>query len=332
MKNIKARETYYKIIISKDQEGFRLDQFLGEQNIFKTRSQALKSIKDRKILLKETPLKPSYQLKEGDILTICLSPKPTKEKLSPYDFPVPCIYEDKDILVVDKPAGLVTHPAPGHESDTLVNVLFQRKTLSAGSHPLRPGLVHRLDKDTSGLLVLAKNKPSEENLIQQFKTRTIQRIYWGITLKPPKKPTGKIESYLIRHPKDRKRFISLPTEPATGGKKAITNYRILKQHDSGLSWMEYTLETGRTHQIRVHSSFLHCPLAGDKTYGRSNWKNLQNKQLQVLCKSLNRVALHAQSLCFSHPRTGKNLSFTSPWPSDLHSFLKYLNFPYADHV
>lgn len=330
MGNIKTEEIPYQITTSKEQEGFRLDQFLGEQTIFKTRSQALKSIKNKKVLLKGIPLKPSYQLKEGDVLTISLPAQTKKEALSPYDFPVPCVYEDKDILIVDKPAGLVTHPAPGHESDTLVNALFQRKTLSPGSHILRPGLVHRLDKDTSGLLILAKNISAEKQLIQQFKTRRIQRTYWGITLKSPKESKGKIESYLTRHPKDRKRFISLPTKPSSGGKKALTNYQILKQHNSGLTWMKYVLETGRTHQIRVHSSFLHCPLAGDKIYGRSGWKNLQNKQLQTLCKSLNRVALHAHSLFFLHPKTGKMLSFASPWPADLHPLLKPLNFLHTD--
>lgn len=325
MKNTQAAEMCYEITVPKEQGSFRLDQFLGEQSLFKNRSQALKAIKQKKVLLKEKPLKPSFQLKEGDVLTIYLPTKPFEE-LAPYDFPVPCLYEDEDVLVVNKPAGLVTHPAPGHQSDTLINALFQKKKLSPGSHPLRPGLVHRLDKDTSGLLVMAKNKLSEENLIEQFKTRTIERIYWGIALKPPRQSKGKIESYLTRHPKDRKRFISLPTAPSSGGKKAITNYRILKQHASGLTWMEYSLETGRTHQIRVHSTDLNCPLTGDKIYGRAKWKNLQSKQLQNLCKTLNRVALHAHTLRFHHPQSGKLLSFTSPWPNDLLPLLKYLNF------
>ena len=320
------KEVCYEITVPKEQENLRLDQFLAAQDIFKNRSQALKSIKQKKVLLKGKPLKPSWQLKEGDVLKIYLPENPKKETLSPYNFPIPCVYEDEDVLVVDKPAGLVTHPAPGHESDTLVNALFQKKKLSPGSDIFRPGLVHRLDKDTSGLLVLAKNKPSEENLIQQFKNRTIQRIYWGITLKAPKEHEGKIESYLTRHPKDRKRFISLSEMSTTGGKKAITNFRILKQHDSGLTWIEYSLETGRTHQIRIHSSSLHCPFVGDKIYGRSRWKNLSGKQLQNLCKSLDRVALHAHSLCFIHPRTEKKLSFTSPWPADLLPLLKHLHF------
>lgn len=326
MKTLPSKEVCYEITVSKEQKNFRLDQFLGKQDIFKNRSQALKAIKQEKVFLKGKPLKPSWQLKEGDVLKIYLPENPKKEILSPYDFPIPCIYEDKDVLVVDKPAGLVTHPAPGHESDTLVNALFQKKKLSSGSDIFRPGLVHRLDKDTSGLLVLAKNKFSEESLIQQFKTRIIKRLYWGITLKPPKKPIGKIESYLTRHPKDRKRFISLSEIPATGGKKAITNYRILKQHDSGFTWIEYSLETGRTHQIRIHSSYLHCSLVGDKIYGRARWKNPHNNQLQNLCKSLDRVALHAHTLAFSHPRTKKRLFFTSPWPDDLLPLLKHLNF------
>ena len=255
MESTQIREVCYEIIVPSGQKNLRLDRFLGEQKIFKNRSQALKSIKQGKVLSNGATLKPSFQLKKGDVLKIYLPENSGKKDLLPYNFPVSCVYEDEDVLVVDKPAGLVIHPAPGHESDTLVNALFYKKRLSPGSGALRPGLVHRLDKDTSGLLILAKNKFSEDHLIQQFKIRTIQRMYWGIAFRAPKKPSGKIESYLTRHPKDRKRFVSQPSIPSTGGKKAITNYRILKQHESGLTWMEYALETGRTHQIRVHSSF-----------------------------------------------------------------------------
>lgn len=326
MGNLQIREICYEITVPNGQEPCRLDRFLGEQKIFKTRSQALKIIKQGKVFSKGTSLKPSSLLKKGDVLKVYLPENSGKKKLLPYNFPVFCMYEDEDVLVVDKPAGLVIHPAPGHESDTLVNALFYKKQLSSGSDALRPGLVHRLDKDTSGLLILAKNKISEKHLIQQFKTRTIQRRYWGIVCKTPKELSGKIESYMSRHPKDRKRFTSHSSRPSTGGKKAITNYRTLKQHESGLTWMEYTLETGRTHQIRIHSSFLHSPLVGDKTYGRGGCKNLQDKKLKILCKSLNRVALHAQSLCFIHPHTKKKISFVSPWPTDLLPLLKHLNF------
>ena len=185
-----------EIVVPTAGEGLRLDQFLGAQNIFKNRSQALKIIRQGKVLLQGgKPLKPSFQLKEGDVLNIRLPADFFAEgkELSPYDFPVPEVYEDEDVLVVEKPAGLVTHPAPGHDQDTLVNALVhQKKQLSSGSDRFRPGLVHRLDKDAGGLLVLAKNKFSEERLIQQFKNRSIKRVYWGVAYRPPSRPVGKM--------------------------------------------------------------------------------------------------------------------------------------------
>ena len=332
MQTPQEKELCREITVPIEGEGLRLDQFLGAQNIFKNRSQALKIIQKGKVLLRgKKPLKPSSQLKEGDVLKIHLPPDFSAEgkKLRPYDFPVPTVYEDEDVLVVEKPAGLVTHPAPGHSGDTLVNALVhQKKQLSSGSDRLRPGLVHRLDKDTGGLLVLAKNKFSEERLIQQFKNRSIKRVYWGVTFRSPARRTGKMESYLTRSLKDRKRFISLPEPPEEGrqAKRAVTNYRVLRQHESCLTWMEYVLETGRTHQIRVQSAFFGFPLVGDKIYGSRNEKNLPGGQLKFLCKNLNRTALHAQTLGFRHPRREEEMLFTSPWPEDLQPLLKYLNF------
>ena len=332
METLQERELCQKIIVPMEGEGLRLDRFLGMQNIFKNRSQALKIIQQGRVLLKgQKPLKPSSPLKAGDVLKIHLPAEFSAEgkALDPYDFPVPVVYEDEDVLVVEKPAGLVTHPAPGHSRDTLVNALVhQKKQLSSGSDRLRPGLVHRLDKDTGGLLVLAKNKFSEERLIQQFKNRSIKRVYWGVTFRPPSRRTGKMESYLTRSLKDRKRFISLSTPPEDGrqAKIAVTNYRVLRQNENRLTWVEYVLETGRTHQIRVQSAFFGSPLVGDKLYGGGNEKNLPAGRLKSLCKNLNRTALHAQTLGFRHPRQGKEMLFTSPWPKDLQLLLEYLDF------
>ena len=319
MKTVK--EMCYQVKVQSHQENFRLDQFLGQINLFKNRSQALKNIKREKILLKQKPLKASYRLKAGDILKIYISE--SSKEIASYNFPVEIVYEDEDVLVINKEAGLVVHPAPGHESDTLVNVLFHRKKLSSGSDPFRPGVVHRLDKDTSGLLVLAKNDFSEENLVQQFKDRSVKRVYWGLCLKLPEKEEGRIESYFSRHIKDRKKFQSLASFQK-GAKKGITNYKILKKLKKGV-WMEYVLETGRTHQIRLHSADLKAPLLGDKVYGDVKMKFIKDEKWRAFCKSLNRVALHAQSLEFIHPRTKKKLQFKTTWPEDLKKLLKALN-------
>ena len=320
------KESCYEIIVPQTGCDLRLDQFLGDQNLFKNRSQALKAVQAGKVFIKNRAVKPSYKLKPGDRLKI-LSVQGTEEKGIPsHSFPLNILYEDRDILVVNKPAGLVTHPAPGHRSDTLVNILYHKKKLSPGSGKFRPGIVHRLDKDVSGLLVLTKNELAEKHLIAQFKNRTVQRVYWGLSFRSPKTAEGKLESRLIRHPKDRKKFSSRPINEAKG-RKAVTHYRILKQDEnSGFALLEYILETGRTHQIRIHSATLHCPLLGDRVYGPGIGKNMRKGELKTLCKSLNRVALHAQSLGFIHPRYEKKLFFTSPWPEDLSPILTLLNF------
>ena len=235
--------------------------------------------------------------------------------------------EDEEILVVNKPAGLVVHPSLGHESDTLVNRLIYDKKLSCGTDSFRPGVVHRLDKDVSGLLVFAKSKTAETHLIQQFKQRHVKRIYWAITSKAPLSPEDKVETYLSRHPKKRKLFISSHS-PLQGSKKAITFYKVLKQDSlSGLAWLECRLKTGRTHQIRLHLTSLGCPLIGDRTYGSfKGFYSFKDQEVSKLCQSLNRIALHAYSLGFVHPIIEKELYFSVPWPEDIKRLVESLHF------
>ena len=314
----------FEFSVAENEKGLRLDQALTKAGLAKNRSQALKLIKSKAVTFQNKPLRASYRVSPGEIFRVTIETEkpPSVSKSSP-NF----LYEDEEVLVVNKPAGLVVHPAPGHDSDTLINRLIDDRTLSPGTDSKRPGVVHRLDKDVSGLLVFAKTLQAETNLIEQFKSRQVKRIYWAITLKAPETLENKVETYLSRHPKKRKIFIS-SREFRQGSKKAITFYKVLKSDfSSGLTWVECRLKTGRTHQIRLHLTSLGCPLLGDKTYSSlKGVYSFKNKALLNLCRSLNRIALHAQFLSFIHPATTKNLSFSSPWPEDLKPLAASLDF------
>ena len=315
-------ESFKKILITEEFKAFRLDVFLTKNKIIASRSQALKLISSSAVLLRGKALKPSYRLREGDLLKISLPPA-EKEILRPYDHPLEIVFEDEELLVVNKPAGLVVHPGPGHKDKTLVNILFTKKELSSGSAKLRPGVIHRLDKGVSGLLILAKTKSSEEALIQQFKRHEILRKYWALAFRPPSPYSSQIETWLGRHPVHRKKFSAFK-EFKAGRKKAITFYQLLKQHSSGISWIECRLKTGRTHQIRVHLSFVNCPILGDDLYGRQKLTFIKDQGLKKEIQQFKRIALHARFLQFQHPLSKKNLFFESPWPEDMRPLLKSL--------
>ena len=314
-----------KVLVSKEFEGLRLDQFLVRTQLIQTRSQALKLIAKNYVFLKKSNPKASYRLSYGELVKVIL-PSKKKDVLSKYEYPLDILYEDEAILIINKPAGLVVHPAPGHEERTLVNILFHQKKLSSGSHPLRPGIVHRLDKDASGLLILAKTKVSQDHLIKQFKEHKVKREYWAVSLRPPSPLKDTIETWITRHPVYRKKFTSLK-KFKPGSKKAITSYELFRQNDSGFSWIKCYLKTGRTHQIRVHLSSISCPLAGDEIYGgKKKLSFIKDVHLKKLVKNLSRIALHAHSLSFLHPLSSQKISFKSYWPSDLKAFLEKLNF------
>ena len=312
-----------KIKVLKKFEGLRLDLFLTQNKFFINRSQALKHIAKHGVLLKQSPLKASYRLKAGDCLNLLAFDKPPVKDLTPYFLDLEIPYEDQDLLVINKPAGLVVHPAPGHPDKTLVNVLSFKKKLSPGTHPLRPGIVHRLDKEASGLMIIAKTLKAQTVLIRQFKSHEIKREYRVISLRPPSPITGRVESWILRHPKNRKKFISYPTD-SKGGKKSLTFYNLVKQNKEGLSLIECRLKTGRTHQIRLHLSSLSCPIAGDKLYGSSKTSFLKNKALKKELKLLNRIALHAYRLRFPHPLSRKIMDFSLAWPKDLKNLLSFI--------
>ena len=309
--------------VTEADEGLRLDQALSKADFIVNRSQALKLIKAGKVTFKDQPLRASHTVTAGEVFKIYL---PVKNPLSISKKFVECLYEDEEVLVINKPSGLVVHPAPGHETDTLINRLIHTKKLSAGTAGDRPGLVHRLDKDASGLLVLAKTATAQAHLIAQFVARQVKRIYWVITLKTPEPAENRIETYLSRHPKKRQVFISTKT-PCPGSKEAITFYKVLQSHPLGPAWLECRLKTGRTHQIRIHLASLGCPVIGDKAYG--SWKGMYSKKNQALfglCSSLKGMALHAHTLAFVHPATQKELCFTLPWPEDIKKLAEAAHF------
>ena len=313
-------------VVKKEQENLRLDQFLSQQKDIASRSQALKLLNPSQVCLNNKRiLKASHRLKAGDILSVQLLPKAVPS-LKAYPQTLEILFEDESLIVLNKPSGLVTHPSPGHPHNSLVNALLgKNKKLSPGSQPLRPGIIHRLDKDSSGLLLVTKSLVAQEKLIEDFKRHRIQRDYQALTLKAPQPLEDRLETWLIRHTKQRQKFISL-SKFQEGAKKAITDYKLITEHESGISWIHCQLKTGRTHQIRVHLSSINCPILGDPLYGKQKISAIKDPQLKLLIQNLNRVALHAFRLKFLHPLTKKTLKFEIPWPDNLQALLKHLQF------
>ena len=315
---MKSSQNIKTFIVKKEEEQLRLDQFLRRKK--EIRSQASKLLNQKKVFLNNKALKASYRIKAGELLSVQLE----ESQSSPYKADI--LFEDESLIVVNKASGVLTHPAPGNNNSNLVQALLDKnKSLSPGSHPLRPGIVHRLDKDSSGLLLVAKKLAAQEFLIKAFKNREIKREYFALSLKPPQPLEGRLETWLIRHPKHRQKFYSIK-EFKAGAKKAITNYKLIKEHESGLSWIKCQLETGRTHQIRVHLSSINCPILGDPLYGRQKLSALKDSGLKQIIKNLNRVALHAFRLEFQHPVSKKTRTFEIGWPDNLKALLERLQF------
>ncbi len=294
--------------------GQRLDVGLLKAGFVISRSQGQKLVEKKKVLINSQVEKVSYKLQWGDLIEVSLSP-PEKITLTPYDFPLDIVFEDSSVIVVNKPAGLVVHPAYGHKNDTLINALLARKIkLSPGSHLFRPGLVHRIDKGTSGFLVLAKTEKAHNSLARQFFKKTVHRSYLALCFSHRKLDKGSIDTFITRDPENRQRFKS-NTEGL--GKRAVTHY--WKQAESEtFALYKLKLETGRTHQIRVHLSANQNPIVGDDLYnGRKQAGNLKNQKLKKLILEMNRFALHAKTLGFRHPITEETLMFEAPIPLDL---------------
>jgi len=306
------------IHIQVDTSAARLDQFLAETVPDLSRSQIQKLIRQGAVLLRasvgdtKTITRPSTAVESGDVVELHL-PAPQSKELRAEEIPVDVVFKDDDLVVVNKPAGLVVHPAQGHESGTLVNALLARFPDLAGmadtdeDTPDRPGIVHRLDRDTSGLIVVARTPAALQNLRRQFKDRSVEKTYLALVFGCPAAPEGVIDVPLGRDPRYRQKFAAL-----ADGKPARTHYRVKNDYEQ-YSLLEIGLETGRTHQIRVHLAWLKCPVVGDTVYGRK--KNTLG---------LKRQFLHAWKLQFAHPRTGDTLQLEAPLAKDLQSVLDNL--------
>ena len=316
-----------KYIVESKEENQRIDIFLNKKNTELSRTRIKNLILNGNVKYNGDILTdPSKKINAEDNILITI-PEPKKLSLKPYKFKLDIVFEDDDLIIINKPAGIAMHPAPGNYDNTIVNALisYDKNSLSTIGDELRPGIVHRIDKDTSGLIVVAKNNKTHENLSSQFNEHTITRVYqlliWG-KIRPSK---GKIETYITRSSKNRQ----MMEASLTKGKWAITNYQTLEvfENDSTptLSLIECKLETGRTHQIRVHMNYLGNSILGDTKY-KKKYKKIKNinEQLNKLITGLNRQFLHAKTLGFIHPKNGKELIFSSVLPPELEIILKTL--------
>ena len=303
-----------------DGEPERLDSFVTRMVGAMTRSAVQKLIEGGHVTVAGASQKPSLKLKGGERVAV-LVPPPSAAEAAAEDIPLEILYEDEDLVVVNKPAGMVVHPGAGTSGGTLVNALLGHcDDLSGIGGTMRPGIVHRIDKDTSGILVVAKNDRAHNSLAHQFKEHTIKRVYLALVYGAPKGDRGKIESVIGRHPVDRKRM----SGKARRGKHAVTHWQVIGRF-SGITLVRLRLETGRTHQIRVHLSEAGHPLVGDRVYGGSGrLASVTDPRLKGLIKELDRQALHAKTLGFIHPATGDYLEFDTELPADMARIVDYL--------
>ncbi|HIP92480.1 MAG TPA: RluA family pseudouridine synthase [Thermotoga sp.] len=299
--------------VTSREEGWRLDIFVLEKAPnWVSRSMVQKAIKEGKILVNGKKKKPSYKVKKGETIQIDLPEKPSPITVKPEEIEIPVLYEDKDIIVVNKPPGMIVHPVPSHTSGTLVNALLNIcKDLQGIKGDLRPGIVHRLDKDTSGVMVVAKNDLAHMSLSKQFKERMVEKTYLAIVKGFLKNDEGIIDMPLARHPVNRVKMAVL-----TDGREAITFYKVLRRFKDIATFLLVNPKTGRTHQIRVHMKYIGHPILGDKIYG----KHKQDEMLGV-----KRQMLHALALSFYHPRKGDKMKFIAPIPDDFKEVLKKLH-------
>jgi 23S rRNA pseudouridine1911/1915/1917 synthase len=313
-----------KISASQKASGKRIDLFLSQEAPGLSRAFVQRLISDHRILVDGKPTKPSYRIRGGERIEIEVPP-PEKPSLEPEDIPLDIVYEDSDLLVVNKRAGMVVHPAAGNYSHTLVNaLLFHCKDLSGINGILRPGIVHRLDKNTSGLLVVAKNDSAHLGLAGQIEARTLLREYVAITWGHMPDDEGAIEAPIGRAMRDRKKMAVTRLK----GRESLTQYQVLERFDL-CDLLSIRLKTGRTHQIRVHLSYLNHPVLGDPEYGgRQRWiKGVYDRErpfAQRLLGAIDRQALHAKKLGFVHPRTSEYMEFDSEDPEDIGAVLSFL--------
>ena len=288
-----------------DQTG-RIDKVLTTLEPGITRSQLKNLINDGHVTVNGQAVKPKYKVQAGDKISL-VKPEPQSLELTPENIPLDIVYEDDDVIVVNKPQGMVVHPAPGHPDHTLVNALLYHSPLSTINGTFRPGIVHRIDKNTSGLLMVAKNDLAHQSLAEQLRNKTNKREYLALVYGQIKEDEGTIDAPLGRNPQDRKKQAVVK-----GGRHAVTHFKVIKRYDN-FTLVKCILETGRTHQIRVHMKYIGHPLVGDPLYGPR----------KVIGK--NGQFLHAALLGFKHPRTGKEMVFEAPLPENFQKMLDKLD-------
>lgn len=326
---------HFSVVVDKGQAPVRIDRFLTDKIQNATRNKLQQAIAAGAVRVNSLPVKSNYKVKPLDKVVIALSKPPRDTELRPEDIPLDIIYEDESVLVVNKPPGMVVHPAYNNWTGTLVNALvYHFQQLPTAKHGEgRPGLVHRIDKDTSGLLVIAKTEHAMAHLARQFFDHSIERTYYALVWGVPDPPTGTINAALGRHPKDRRVTTVLPEE--SGGRHAITHFEVVKALHY-VSLVRCTLETGRTHQIRAHMKHIGHTIFSDAMYGGDSILKgtgfTKYKQFVDNCfKLLSRQALHAYSLGFEHPETGQWLHFVQPIAMDMASVIEKWE-KYADHL
>ena len=304
----KKKENQNIIYVTEELEGSRIDKFLSEQYDEFTRSYIQKLLKSNSILVNNKPVKASYKTVENDVVTIDI-PENIVPEIVPENIPLDIVYEDSDVILVNKPKGMVVHPAAGHYTGTLVNALMYhcKDDLSGINGVMRPGIVHRIDMDTTGILIVCKNDMSHNCIAEQLKEHSIQRKYYALVHGNVKNDEGTVDAPIGRHPVERKKMAIVPN-----GKHAVTHYKVVERFGN-YTWIECQLETGRTHQIRVHMQSIGHSLVGGTVYGPSKCPfHLQGQ------------TLHAYTLGFVHPRRKEFLSFEVPLPEYFEKLLQHL--------
>ncbi len=303
--------------VNENDAGARLDAYLAAQIDGWSRARLQRLIEAGDVLVNSKQAKPSYKVTARDEIEVELAPPPASN-FTPENIPLEIVFEDDHVIVINKPAGLVVHPAAGIHSGTLANALAYHFQQLSNAGSIRPGIVHRLDKDTSGLLVAAKTESGHENLSDQFRAREVFKSYVALVYGVVKQGSGRIEQPIARDPRNRTRMAIVP-----GGRGALSLYKTRRSYNS-FTLLDVELRTGRTHQIRVHLSWLKHPVVGDELYAGGRDNNVQDVQLRAQIRKLKRQFLHAEKLGFRHPQTGEPMQFTAPLPAELTSLLEKL--------
>jgi 23S rRNA pseudouridine1911/1915/1917 synthase len=308
-------ESSLTLTVPAEDAGTRLDAFLASSIEGWSRARLQRLIEDGDVLVNGRPSKASYKLRATDEIEAELTALPATSFL-PEDIPIEVVYEDDDLIIVNKPAGIVVHPGAGAKTGTLANALaFHFQNLSTAGGVARPGIVHRLDKDTSGLLLAAKTEPAHENLADQFRAREVFKSYVALVHGQLERDRGEIDEPIARDPRHRTRMAIVRS-----GRSALSIYRA-RERFNRFTLIDVELKTGRTHQIRVHLAWIKHPVVGDETYGSGRDNTVADPKIRSQISKLGRQFLHAEKLGFIHPKSGERLNFTSPLPNELQNLL-----------